>query len=106
MPRQALKSNLKVYSGTHRLIKLQDGRTYVDSLDAGSRDDTYSLDPKGDAILILLNQASLNARKLLVSSRVLSLASPVFAALFSPRFQEGSILVHGDRPSMGLKMTK
>ena len=43
------------------------------------------IDPEGDAILVC------GEIKFQVSSKVLSLASPVFSALFSPRFAEGQL---------------
>ena len=46
----------------------------------------FDLDPNGDCILIL------KERELRVSSRALSLASPVFKALFKPGFAEGNTL--------------
>lgn len=53
-------------------------------------------------MLIIPNQAS-SCTRFLVSSKVLSLASPVFAALFSPHFREGCSLLRGDRPSIKLE---
>ena len=44
----------------------------------------FTIDPEGDVHL------SLRDRELLVSSKVLSLASPVFKKLFGPHFSEGS----------------
>ena len=41
------------------------------------------IDPNGDVVLIL------NGKKLLVSSKILSMASRVFAAMFSSQFREG-----------------
>lgn len=40
-----------------------------------------------------------DVRKFLVSSKTLMLASPVFAAMFSPRFQEGAALRSSSSPS-------
>jgi hypothetical protein len=54
------------------------------------------IDSNGD-VLFIVSCDKLTAR-LLVSSKVLSLASPVFAAMFSPRFKEGSSL-NSDCPS-------
>lgn len=45
------------------------------------------IDTNGDVILLLEEDTSL-----LVSSKVLSIASPVFAAMLSPNFREGSSL--------------
>lgn len=44
------------------------------------------LDPDGDIILVIEGQ---NAKKFLVSSKILSLASPVFSKMLSPNFHEG-----------------
>ena len=41
------------------------------------------MDPEGDVILML------DGCELQVSSKILSLASPVFKAMFGPRFAEG-----------------
>ncbi|XHG06613.1 hypothetical protein AWENTII_009800 [Aspergillus wentii] len=55
------------------------------------------LDPDGDVILVV------EESKFLVSSKVLGLASPVFAALFSRKFSEGTQLVENSRPEITLK---
>lgn len=50
------------------------------------------IDRNGDVTLQLTKTSSVpsdNVISLLVSSKVMSLASPVFAAMFSPRFREG-----------------
>lgn len=53
-------------------------------------EEMVKIDPGGDVIFILsCDQLTV---RLLVSSKVLSLASSVFAAMFSPRFKEGSSL--------------
>ena len=44
------------------------------------------IDPEGDVILVC------DETEFQVSSKVLSLASPVFSALFSPRFAEGQLI--------------
>ena len=44
------------------------------------------IDPRGDAILIC------GEAELQVSTKILSLASPVFSALFNPRFAEGQLV--------------
>ena len=46
------------------------------------------IDPDGD--VFLQPRATGEQKSLLVSSHVLALASPTFAAMFKPRFQEGS----------------
>jgi hypothetical protein len=51
------------------------------------------IDPDGDVLFIVGSDQFMV--RLLVSSKVLSLASPVFSAMFSPRFKEGSNLNSG-----------
>ncbi|GAE00227.1 predicted protein [Paecilomyces variotii No. 5] len=52
-------------------------------------------DREGDVILAAGGN-SMSPRRFLISSKVLSLASPVFAALFGPQFLEGSRMAeHG-----------
>ena len=59
------------------------------------------IDPAGDLLLVLENdedgwtQTQLSIR---VSSKVLSLASPVFAAILSPKFAEGQALLKATSP--------
>ncbi|KAL8742925.1 MAG: hypothetical protein Q9190_004671, partial [Brigantiaea leucoxantha] len=53
-------------------------------------------DPDGD--LILSFGADKDSKDLQVSSKVLSLASPVFAAMFTPHFKEGNALLEGRLP--------
>ncbi|KAI9815513.1 MAG: hypothetical protein M1827_002647 [Pycnora praestabilis] len=48
---------------------------------------THSIDPNADVILVLPQASSIF--EYLVSSKVLTLVSPIFAALFGPDFQEG-----------------
>ena len=54
---------------------------------------TIEIDRSGDLTLVLSKSPDSSAEEkkqtLLVSSKVLSLASPVFAAMLSPRFREG-----------------
>ncbi|KAJ9311380.1 hypothetical protein DTO271D3_8357 [Paecilomyces variotii] len=53
------------------------------------------LDAEGDVVLVVGGN-SMRPRQFLVSSKVLSLASPVFARLFGPQFLEGSQMArHG-----------
>lgn len=54
-----------------------------------------ALDPHGDVILDIRTLDS--TISFLVSSKVLSLASPVFARMFAPGFAEGEKLLAGDR---------
>lgn len=51
---------------------------------------TQVIDPDGDVALLL--SPNLLPLRLIVSSKILSLASPVFAAMFSPNFREGRSL--------------
>jgi hypothetical protein len=55
-----------------------------------AHEDILEIDPSGD-VLFSVGSSPPNAR-LLVSSKVLSLTSPVFDAMFSPHFKEGSHL--------------
>lgn len=55
-----------------------------------SKPGTTTIDPDGDVILEVSSQQNGEGVSLLVSSRVLSLASPVFAKMLGPDFQEGS----------------
>lgn len=70
-----------------------------------SADDTLDveeLDYLGDVVLIVEDE-SRNIAKFLVSSKVLGLASPVFAALFSQKFTEGGRIIEGNRPEITLR---
>ncbi|KAK1244403.1 hypothetical protein MKX07_003202 [Trichoderma sp. CBMAI-0711] len=62
--------------------------------------ETVQLDPEGDAVLSI--KGSGGNKSYLVSSRVLSLASPVFSKMFSPNFKEGIQTRRGDRPCISL----
>jgi hypothetical protein len=59
-------------------------------------EETLKIDPAGD-VLFIVGSSPPKAR-LLISSKILSLASPVFAAMFSLNFKEGSNL-SSDSPS-------
>jgi len=52
-------------------------------------DNLKSLDKDGDAILSIEDLSTHNTIQFLVSTKVLSLASPVFAKMFGPDFEEG-----------------
>lgn len=65
--------------------------------DPGSPD-IISLDPEGDVILAFKKTDAETQIKYLASSKVLSLASPVFRALFSPAFSEGDRVRKGEVP--------
>lgn len=56
-------------------------------------EEMVKIDSDGDVLFIVSSDKP--TARLLVSSKVLSLASPVFAAMFSPRFKEGSSLNPG-----------
>lgn len=64
--------------------------------------DIEELDLDGNVVLVVEGE-SLCAKKFLVSSKVLGLASPVFAALFSRNFSEGNRIIEGNRPEIMLK---
>lgn len=51
--------------------------------DPGAKSPMITVDPEGDVVLEFKDEC------LLVSSKVLSLVSPVFAAMFKPQFKEG-----------------
>ncbi|KAB8235721.1 uncharacterized protein BDW43DRAFT_269478 [Aspergillus alliaceus] len=57
------------------------------------------LDPDGNVILLVEGQ---NARRFLVSSKVLTLASPMLAKLFSSNFYEGEQIASSHRPTIPL----
>ncbi|PYH28827.1 uncharacterized protein BO87DRAFT_450135 [Aspergillus neoniger CBS 115656] len=61
--------------------------------------DLESLDPGGDLILSIEGQTT---RRFLVSSKVLTLASPVFANLLGPNFREGRQVTESHCPTICL----
>jgi hypothetical protein len=65
--------------------------------------DVVQLDPEGDAVLIVDDAAHITSKKFLVSSKVLSLASPVFSRMFGSNFREGIQTRQGNPPSIPLK---
>lgn len=70
-----------------------------------SADDTLDVEEigyLGDVVLIVEDE-SRNTAKFLVSPKVLGLASPVFAALFSQKFTEGARIIEGNRPEITLR---
>lgn len=60
-----------------------------DGTKASSSPSVVDVDPHGDVFLLLGPSKNVSLR---VSYKALSLASPVLAALFSPRFSEGQLL--------------
>ncbi|RAH64558.1 uncharacterized protein BO66DRAFT_385159 [Aspergillus aculeatinus CBS 121060] len=58
-----------------------------------------TLDPDGDAVLLITGAAS---GRFLVSSKILTLASPVFAKLFTSGFREGNQMKDSTRPTLTL----
>jgi hypothetical protein len=65
--------------------------------------DAVPLDPEGDVILVVNDPARNVGSSFLVSSRVLSLASPVFSKMFGPDFAEGIQVRRGNRPYINLE---
>ncbi|KAB5518129.1 hypothetical protein GE09DRAFT_1230544 [Coniochaeta sp. 2T2.1] len=62
-----------------------------------------ALDPEGDAVIVLDNHKTGFQEKYLVSSKILSLASPVFTKMFSQKFSEGAKVRNGEVPSIDLE---
>lgn len=58
-----------------------------------------TLDPDGDAVLLITGAAS---GRFLVSSKILILASPVFAKLLTSGFREGNQMKNSTRPTLTL----
>ena len=65
------------------------------------RSKAVQLDPEGDATLIINRSGGTEQYR--ISSRVLSLASPVFSKMFGPNFKEGIEIRSGDHPCINLK---
>merc|ERR1711964_577307 len=61
-----------------------------------------SLDPHGDVILEINDNDSQEVLRLLVSTNVLRLSSPVFAGMFGSRFREGQNLHNEERGTVKL----
>lgn len=59
----------------------------------------FDLDPDGDVVLVVEGQ---NAERLLVSSKILSLASPVFSKMLGPNFREGTQMADSNCPTITL----
>lgn len=58
------------------------------------------LNPDGDVILLVEGQST---GQFLVSSKILSIASPVFAKLFGSNFHEGMQMAKSSRPTIPLR---
>jgi hypothetical protein len=58
--------------------------------------DLVSLDGSGDAVLAVGGPDTHGTVGFLISTKVLSLASPVFAKMFGPDFQEGQKICRGE----------
>ncbi|KAE8446546.1 hypothetical protein EG329_011878 [Mollisiaceae sp. DMI_Dod_QoI] len=71
--------------------------------DCSKASEIIQLDSNGDIILVIKDRTRDASRKFLASSRVLSLASPVFSRMFSPRFKEGLQLQDEDSPYISLE---
>jgi hypothetical protein len=63
----------------------------MDGCDSDS-DKLVRLDDQGDLVVVVRDADRVKSRKFLASSKVLSIASPVFAAMLGPNFQEGDQL--------------
>ena len=57
------------------------------------------MDPDGDVILVVASAHAIESFRIRVSSKVLSLASPVFSKLFSSHFREGLELRNSQGPT-------
>jgi|SRR5688572_1534792 hypothetical protein len=68
---------------------------------ARTKDATSDLDPDGD--LTLTVKAAEDSKSYLVSSKILSIASPVFRSMMGPNFKEGHALPTAARPENTLK---
>ncbi|KAJ5113100.1 hypothetical protein N7456_001634 [Penicillium angulare] len=64
--------------------------------------DSDTIDNDGDVFIVVEGQGEVATRRFLVSSKVLSLASPVFEKLFGPNFKEGKELANKTRPDIEL----
>ncbi|KAF5004598.1 hypothetical protein FDECE_8928 [Fusarium decemcellulare] len=53
------------------------------------------IDPRGDLTLLIGDKTHDTSKRFLVSSKVLTLASPVLANLLSPKFKEGTMFHNG-----------
>ncbi|KAK7188367.1 hypothetical protein PSPO01_05558 [Paraphaeosphaeria sporulosa] len=66
-------------------------------------EDPIAIDMDGDVILACQNRDDHVTRAFRVSSKVLRLASPVFAGMFRPQFEEGNLLLQKECPVVELK---
>lgn len=67
---------------------------------ANGEPDIERIDPNGDVILLVKGPTS--AARFLVSSKILSMASPMFTNLFSPKFSEGAQMASCSCPTISL----
>ncbi|OTA07737.1 hypothetical protein A9Z42_0086490 [Trichoderma parareesei] len=74
-----------------------------DMVEHPSMSETVQLDPEGDATLLINGNGPGDTKRYLVSSKVLSLASPVFSKLFGPNFREGQEIRRGDCTCISLE---
>lgn len=65
-------------------------------------DEIDNFDPEGDAILVIGEDTTEKTSKFRVSTKALSLASPVFKSLFSRNFAEGIEVQKGTCPEISL----
>lgn len=64
--------------------------------------DSTPIEKRDLNVLVVTGESPQSTRKLLVSSKVLALASPVFATLFSRRFSERNKIIKSIRPEIML----
>ena len=67
---------------------------------ADEEPDLEQIDPDGDVVLLVTGPES--KARFLVSSKILSMASPMFASLFSPKFSEGAQMASCSCPTITL----
>ena len=89
---------------------MESGTHQVSTETTVPKPDLIRIDPEGDVILVVKDKSKTPPEvrgSLLVSTKVLSLASPVFEKLLGPNFAEGvrkrkfscpEIVLHGDEP--------
>lgn len=95
-PRRRLSDNTRPTTLPRRCCRKQPSRLRrrcyaMDSASSSDSEWTVEIDPDGD-VLLAVGPSEDSHVLLLVSSKVLSLASPVFRAMFGPYFKEGQAL--------------